>query len=98
MAKEQKPIKEQKSAKESIEMSLEQARAYRASLHKPQPIVLTNDQKREAFRIFWAGHKAKYSKSKVMEKALWLHLKTIGMDDPENFEKGIFNFGLEKVK
>ena|ERR1700688_2173872 len=78
------------------EMSLEEARAYRASLHKPQPKVLTDAQKREAFRVFWAAHKKTYSKSKSMEKALWLHLKSIGMDSPENFEQGIFHFGFKK--
>lgn len=93
MAKVQKaPIAEQ------IEMSLEEAKAYRASLYKPQPKVLNDAQKREAFRVWWASRKRKFSKSMVIEKALWLHLKAIGMDSPENFEAGIFNFGLKKVK
>ena len=93
MAKEKKiPVSEQ------IEMSLEEAKAYRASLYKPQPKVLTDAQKREAFRIWWASQKRKYSKSRRIEQALWLHLKAIKMDDPENFEKGIFNFGLKKAK
>lgn len=93
MAKEKKiPLAEQ------IEMSLEEAKAYRASLYKPQPKVLSEAQRREAFRIWWISQKRKYSKSKSIEKALWLHLKSIKMDQPENFEAGIFNFGLKKVK
>ena len=80
------------------EMSLEEARAYRASLYKPMPKVLNESQKREAFRIFWAANKTKYGKSKALEKALWLHLKTIGMNSPEQFSQGLANFGLTKVK
>lgn len=89
--------KEKKTSQNSIEMTLEQAKAYRASLYKPEPKVLTDAQKREAFRIFWASHKKMYSKSRSMEQALWLHLKSTGMDSPENFEKGIFHFGFKKV-
>jgi hypothetical protein len=86
------------SAARSMEMSLEQARAYRASLHKPVAKPLTDAQKREAFRIYWASNKKKYGKSKTLEKALWLHLKSIGMDSPEQFHDGLFNFGLKQVK
>ena len=91
--------KENSSQKsELIEMSLEEARAYRASLYKPAPKTLSEAQKREAFRIFWAANKAKYGKSKQLEKAIWLHLKTIGMNSPEQFSQGIDNFGFKKVK
>jgi hypothetical protein len=90
--------KEKKSVQDKIEMTLEEARAYRASLHKPVPKVLNDAQKREAFRIFWTSNKSKFGSSKKLEKALWLHLKSIGMDSPEQFNDGIFNFGLKKVK
>ncbi len=93
MAKEKKFNKS-----EAMEMSLEEAKAWRASLYKPQPKILTEDQKREAFRIFWASHKSKYGRSKSLEKALWLHLKTVKMDSPEKFAEGLDNFGLKKVK
>lgn len=93
MAKE---IKAQKQT--SLEMSLEEAKAYRASLHKPAPRVFTEDEKREAFRIFWARHKATFGKGKALEKVIWLHLKTIGMNTPDKFEQGLENFGLKKVK
>ncbi len=93
MAREKKV---QQTFAEAQEMTLEEAKAYRAALHKPVKKPLTNQQKREAFRIWWAGHKKKYTKSGRIEYALWLHLKTIGMDDPENFEAGIFNFGFKK--
>jgi hypothetical protein len=86
------------TAAEAIAMTLEQAKAYRASLHKPQVKPLTDAQKREEFRKFWVGNRAKYGKSKYLEHALWLHLKAIGMDSPEQFHDGLFNFGLKKVK
>lgn len=79
-------------------MTLEDARAYRASLYKPTPPVMNEAQKREAFRIFWTSNKSKYGKTKAIEKALWLHLKTIQMDSPEQFAQGLQNFGLKKVK
>ena len=90
--------KEKISAVEKIEMSLEEARAFRASLYKPTAKPLTEIQKREAFRIFWASNKAKYGKSKALEKAIWLHLKSIGMNSPDKFAEGLANFGLVKVK
>jgi hypothetical protein len=93
MAKE---IQSQKS--DSNEMSIEDARAYRAARYKPSKPVLTEEEKREEFRIFWAANKSKYDESKGIEKALWLHLKAIKMDSPEQFSAGCQNFGLVKVK
>lgn len=90
--------KDKSSKTQIMEMSLEEAKAYRASLHKPAPKVLNESEKREAFRVFWASNKAKYGKSKTIEKAVWLHLKTIKMDSPDQFSSGIDNFGLKKVK
>ncbi len=92
--------KEKLTSAQAQTMTLEEAKAYRASLYKPQPKILTEDQRREAFRVWWTGFKKKYGfgpRSKTMEKALWLHLKSIGMDNPEDFEKGLSNFGLKKV-
>jgi hypothetical protein len=93
MAKEKKP---QQSAEK--EMSLEEAKAYRASLYKPSAKPLNDAQKREAFRIFWASNKRKYGSKKSLEKALWLHLIAIGADSPDKFSSGLDNFGLKKVK
>ena len=78
------------------EMTPEEAKAYRANLYKPQEKVLREDQKREAFRIWWASNKKKYGQSKKMEQALWLHIKTMGLDNPLDFEKGVSNFGFKK--
>lgn len=86
------------ASSDQIQMTLEEAKAYRASLYKPIPKPLNEAQKREAFRIFWVSNKSKYGRSKSLERALWLHLKTIGMNSPENFAEGLANFGLKKVK
>ena len=80
------------------EMTADEARIFRASLHKPMVIVLTEGEKREQFRIFWAKSKRKYGKTKNLEEILWLHLKTSKMDEPEKFEDGIKHFGLKKIK
>ena len=97
--KQSEPVMvEQPKVVSKMEMTLEESRAYRASLHRPVPKVLNEAEKREAFRIFWAGNKSKYGSAKSLEKALWLHLKSIGMDSPESFSDGLFNFGLKKVK
>jgi hypothetical protein len=93
MAKEKKSQQSDPS-----ELTLEEARAFRASLYKPIKKALSEVQKREAFRIFWAGNKAKYGRGKAIEKAIWLHLKAIKMDTPEQFSQGLANFGLKKVK
>lgn len=80
------------------EMSLEEARAYRASLHKPSMAPLSDQEKREKFRVFWASEKQKYGKSKDLEQILWVHLKAVKLDDPEKFEDGLKHFGLKKVR
>jgi hypothetical protein len=90
--------KEQTAPVAQVQMTLEQSRAYRAALHKPVVKVMNETQKREAFRVFWACNKAKYGKNKSLERAIWLHLKSIKMDSPEQFAQGLQNFGLKKVK
>ena len=87
-----------KRKSEDVEMTLEEAKAYRASLAVKKEKILTDAQKREAFRVFWAREKSKYSKSKEIESILWIHLKAIKMNEPDKFEAGIKNFGLKKIK
>lgn len=80
------------------EMTLEEAKAYRASLYKEIPKKLSDEEKKESFRIFWAQNRNSYGKSKDLENILWIHLKAIKMDEPENFVEGLKNFGLKKIK
>lgn len=91
--------KEKEAMKEEAkEMSLEESKAFRASLYKPAQIVLSEPEKREHFRIFWAKEKQKYDKPKELEQILWVHLKASKLDEPEKFEAGLKHFGLKKVR
>lgn len=83
---------------EKQEMSLEEARAFRASLFKQEAPKLAEHEKREEFRKFWANNRNKYNKSKELEKVLWVHLQSAGFDEPSKFEEGLKNFGLKKVR
>lgn len=96
MAKENKYRKEE-IAESAQEMTLAQARAYRASLYKQETVQLTDTQKRDEFRKFWAQQKYKYGKSKDLEPILWAHLKATHYDEPAKFEDGIAHFGLKKL-
>lgn len=93
MANEKKKAQQEQKS----EMTLEEARAYRASLAKSTQSNLSDHEKREQFRTFWAQAKYKYGKSKDLEDILWIHLKAVKMDSPEKFEAGIKHFGLEKA-
>ncbi len=80
------------------EMSLEEAKAYRASLYKEaQAKPLSQKQKREAFKAFWVQNKKSYGLTNKLEEILWLHLVSTKNDSPENFSKGLENFGIKKV-
>lgn len=80
------------------EMTMAEAKAYRASLNKAVVQDLNDQEKREAFRLFWAQAKSKYGKSKDLEQVLWLHLKATKQDTPEKFEDGLKHFGLTQVR
>jgi len=79
------------------EMTLEEAKALRASRHIEMVKPLTNKQKREAFRIYWAQNKKKYGMTNKLENVLWLHLVSTKNDSPELFENGLKNFGIKKI-
>lgn len=83
---------------QKIEMSPEEAKAFRASLVKPRKKQLSEKEKREAFRIFWAQCRRKYGKKKDLEEIVWLHLKSSNLDQPDQFEHGLVHFGLKKRK
>jgi len=87
--------KEQNKAAD--EMTLEEARAYRAARHAANVAPQSEEQQKEKFRIFWAQEKVKYGRPKELEEILWLHLKAIRHDAPEKFEAGLKHFGLKKV-
>jgi hypothetical protein len=80
------------------EMTLEESKAYRASLYIPAVKALTEKQKRQEFKLFWAKEKKKYKNGRALEEIVWLYLKTTKQDDPASFEKGLASFGVKKIK
>ena len=91
MAKKEFKLEEDK------EMTTEEAIAFRASLYKETKKPLSQKEKREAFKIFWTQTKKKYGMTGKLEEVLWLHLVSTKNDSPENFDKGLANFGIKKV-
>ena len=79
------------------EMTLEEAQALRASRHVALEKPLTEKQKREAFKIYWAQNKRKYGMTNKLENVLWLHLVATKNDEPALFENGLKNFGIKKI-
>jgi hypothetical protein len=79
------------------EITVEEAKALRASKHAALPKKLSDLEKREEFRLFWAEAKSKYGRPKEMESVLWVHLKAINMDNKKDFEAGLENFGLKEI-
>jgi hypothetical protein len=99
MADEKKDSKKEFKEKEKkSEMTLQEAKAYRASLAPKDERKLDEHEKREQFRLFWAENKYKYGKAKDLEPILWAHLKSAKLDDPKDFEAGIVHFGLKKIR
>lgn len=92
--------KEKRDFREEIrqEMTLEEAKAFRASMYKEPKKEMTEKEKRMQFKLFWAKEKTKYKKSRSLEEILWLHLKATKQDEPEHFEDGLRHFGLKKSK
>jgi hypothetical protein len=90
--------KDYKDQVEQDVMTLEEAKAYRASLYKPTEPVLQEHEKREKFRLFWAQNRTKYGKDRDLEDVLWIHLKSAKLDDPNKFEEGLQHFGLKKIR
>jgi hypothetical protein len=92
-------VEEVKAKVEEVkEMSLEEARKWRASLAKAAaPAILKEEQVREAWRLYWAQEKSKWANSKDLEHIIWLHLKAVAMAVPSRFEEGIKHFGLKKI-
>lgn len=88
---------EAQAAPEAASMSLAESKAYRASLYKPVEKELSEEEKRDSFKMFWASSKKKYGNPKNLEQVLWLHLKATGNDEPKKFESGIAHFGLKRI-
>ena len=86
-----------KNDKKQEDMSVDEAKALRAAKHNALPKKSSDQEKREAFRLFWAQEKSNYGRDKDLEPVLWVHLKAINMDNPEQFHAGIQHFGLKQI-
>jgi hypothetical protein len=95
MAKKQ--MQKQAQPQQSSGMTLEEAKAFRASLAKTTTKPLNQKQKRDAFKVYWTQNKKKYGMTGKLEHVLWLHLVATQNDSPANFEAGLKNFGIKKV-
>jgi hypothetical protein len=89
--------KSQTKPQQSPEMTLEEAKAFRAALAKPSSKPLSQKQKRDAFKVYWTQNKKKYGMTGKLEHVLWLHLVATNNDSPELFDAGLKNFGIKKV-
>ena len=83
---------------ENVQERISAARAARLAAYKPQPEEQSEQERRQAFQVFWASNRSSYGKERDMEQLLWLHLKAIKHDTQDKFEAGIENFGLKKLK
>lgn len=80
---------------ENIQEKLESARqAELRSLKMDND--MTEQEKKETFKAYWARSRKMFDKEKEIEEVLWAHLKAIGCDSEELFDEGIANFGLKK--
>jgi hypothetical protein len=86
-----------KEFQEAPEMTLEESKAYRASLIRIEVKPLTQKEKRNAFKVYWSQNKKKYGMTNKLEEILWLHLVSTKNDSPESFDAGLANFGIKKV-
>lgn len=78
--------KKAKKTQKPVEEAVQKTKAQRA---------LTEKECREAFRVFFIKVKRKLNLSPSLEGVIWTHLKSIKHDKPEDFEKGIENFGYK---
>jgi alcohol dehydrogenase class IV len=56
---------------------------------------LEKDSSREDFRKYFLKLNKKLKINKSLEEAIWIHLKTIGCNKKELFDKGIKHFGYK---
>jgi hypothetical protein len=78
--------KKAKSTKQKSQEAVQKPKSQRA---------LTEKECREAFRVFFVKVKRKLNLAPNLEAVIWTHLKSIKHDKPEDFEKGIENFGYK---
>lgn len=59
------------------------------------PKPMREDEVRECFRRYFVKLKRQIKLDSSLENIIWLHLKAIGCDKEELFDKGVKNFGYD---
>lgn len=85
-----------KSKKQSDEDKIAKARKKRLALAQEKNIQKAEkSDSREEFRKYFLKINKKLQLNKSLEDVIWVHLKTIGCDKKELFDKGIKHFGYK---
>jgi len=92
MAEEKKTKK-----KLSDEEKIAKARKKRLALAEERGIQKSQekDNSREDFRKYFLKLNKKLKLNKSLEEVIWVHLKTIGCNKKELFDKGVKHFGYK---
>lgn len=92
MAEEKKTKK-----KLSDEEKIAKARKKRLALAEERGIKKSQekDNSREDFRKYFLKLNKKLKLNKSLEEVIWVHLKTIGCNKKELFDKGVKHFGYK---
>ena len=64
MAKKEAKLKTTSEEVKS-KMTLEEAKAYRASLYVPQKVKLSETESRNQFKLFWTQNRKRFGKTKI---------------------------------
>ena len=89
--------KKKTTKKESTKDKFEKARKKRLALAKEKGIQKAEekDNSREEFRKYFLKLNKKLKVDKSLEQVIWIHLKTIGCNKKELFDKGVKHFGFK---
>jgi len=90
---EEKKTKKKLSDEEKIAKARKKrlALAEERGIKKPQE----KDNSREDFRKYFLKLNKKLKLNKSLEEVIWVHLKTIGCNKKELFDKGVKHFGYK---
>lgn len=87
---------EKKTKKSSEEDKITKARKKRLALAEERGLKKTEkDNSREDFRKYFLKLSKKLKLNKSLEEVIWIHLKTIGCNKKELFDKGVKHFGYK---
>jgi alcohol dehydrogenase class IV len=87
-----------KSKTNTDEEKIAKARKKRLALAEEKGIQKKSQEKdngREDFRKYFLKLNKKLNLNKSLEEVIWIHLKTIGCNRKELFDKGIKHFGYK---